>query len=181
MRIGMLCHYYPPHPGGIEIVVWNLARALASRHEVSIVTSAIGADAGTSVEDDITVVRTPAYNPTERFGIPYPVPSGRGLGDAIRTLASADVVHAHGALYAGSIHAARLARRDRVPLVVTEHVGFVDYPSRLVNAVESAAWTMVGDRVIAATNGDGVRRPTHVAACPQPTRLRSASCSHPRG
>ena len=152
MRIGMLCHYYPPHPGGIEIVVWNLARALSSRHEVSIVTSAIGADAGTSVEDDITVVRTPAYNPTERFGIPYPVPSGRGLGDAIRALGSADVVHAHGALYAGSIHAARLARRDHVPLVVTEHVGFVDYPSRLVNAVESAAWTMVGDRVVSATN-----------------------------
>ena len=72
----------------------------------------------------------------------------RGLGDAIRALASADVVHAHGALYAGSIHAARLARRDRVPLVVTEHVGFVDYRSRLVNAVESAAWAMVGDRVI---------------------------------
>ena len=148
----MLRHYYPPHPGGIEIVVWNLARALASRHEVTIVTSAIGSTTGTSVEDDITVVRTPAFNPTEWFGIPYPVPAGSGLRSAIQALASADVVHAHGALYAGSIHAARLARGRRVPLVVTEHVGFVQYPSRLVNAVEAAAWSMVGDRVISSTS-----------------------------
>jgi len=148
----MLCHYYPPHPGGIEIVVWNLARALASRHEVTIVTSAIGGVEGTSVEDDITVVRTRSYNPTERFGIPYPVPSGPGLANAVRALSVADVVHAHGALYAGSIHAAKLARRHGVPLVLTEHVGFVHYPSRLVNAIEAAAWSMVGDRVIASTS-----------------------------
>jgi D-inositol-3-phosphate glycosyltransferase len=152
MHIGMLCHYYPPHPGGIEIVVWNLARALGSSHDVTIVTSAIGGEQGTSVEDGITVVRTPAFNPTERFGIPYPVPSGPALGAAVRSLATADVVHAHGALYAGSIHAARLARQERVPLVVTEHVGFVQYPSPLVNIVESAAWKMVGDRVIASTS-----------------------------
>jgi glycosyltransferase involved in cell wall biosynthesis len=148
----MLCHYYPPHPGGIEIVVWNLAHALASAHEVTIVTSAIGGEVGTTVEDGITVVRTPAFNPTERFGIPYPFPSGSGLSNAIDALASADVIHAHGALYSGSINAARLARAGKVPLVVTEHVGFVQYPSRLVNAVESAAWKMVGDRVIASTN-----------------------------
>ena len=152
MRIGMLCHYYPPHPGGIEIVVWNLARGLAKRHEVTIVTSAIGGMEGTSVEDGLTILRTPAFNPTERFGIPYPIPSGRGLSAAVRSLASVDVVHAHGALYAGSIHAARLARQHGVPLVVTEHVGFVQYPSRIVNAVEAAAWGTIGDRVIASTS-----------------------------
>jgi D-inositol-3-phosphate glycosyltransferase len=157
MRIGMLCHYYPPHAGGIEIVVWNLARSLSARHEVTIVTSAIGGVdsatvVGTSVEDGITIVRTPAYNVTERFGIPYPVPAGGGLSAAVRSLASADVVHAHGALYAGSMHAASLARRNDVPLVVTEHVGFVEYRSRIVNAVESVAWGTVGDRVIGATS-----------------------------
>jgi D-inositol-3-phosphate glycosyltransferase len=152
MRIGMLCHYYPPHAGGVEIVVWNLARSLAHRHEVTIVTSAIGADEGTSVEDGITIVRTPAYNVTERFGIPYPIPAGGGLSAAVKSLASADVVHAHGALYPGSIHAATLARRHDVPLVVTEHVGFVQYPNRIVNAVEAAAWGTVGDRVIGSTS-----------------------------
>jgi len=144
----MLSHYYLPHPGGIEIVVWNLARALAARHEVTIVTSAIGAPEGTSVEDGVTLVRTRAFNGAERFSIPYPMPIGPGLANAVKSLASCDVLHAHGALYAGSLHAAKLARRQNVPLVITEHVGFVQYSSRLVNAVEAAAWSTVGDRVV---------------------------------
>jgi hypothetical protein len=43
------------------------------------------------------------------MGIPYPIPIGGGLRDAMRSLTSADLLHAHGALYATSIHAA--ARR----------------------------------------------------------------------
>jgi glycosyltransferase involved in cell wall biosynthesis len=148
----MLCHYYPPHPGGVEIVVWNLARDLAKRHEVSIVTCSVGSREGTTVEDGITVHRTRALNVTEHFGIPYPIPLGGGLAAAVRSLGNFDVLHAHGALYAGSIHAARLARERRVPLVITEHVGFVQYPSRIVNAVEAAAWSTVGDRVIGASS-----------------------------
>ena len=151
MRIGMLCHYYPPHPGGVEIVVWNLARELARRNEVSIVTCSVGSNAGTTIEDGITVHRTRALNVTEHFGIPYPIPMGRGLATAVKSLASFDVLHAHGALYPGSIYAARLGREYRLPLVLTEHVGFVQYPSRLVNAVESAAWASVGSRVIGAS------------------------------
>jgi D-inositol-3-phosphate glycosyltransferase len=148
----MLCHYYLPHPGGVEIVVWNLARDLARRHEVSIVTCSAGSTEGTVVEDGITVHRTRALNVAERFGIPYPIPLGGGLSAAVRSLGSFDVLHAHGALYAGSIHAARLARERGVPLVITEHVGFVQYPSRLVNAVEAAAWSSVGDRVVGASS-----------------------------
>ena len=153
MRIGMLSHYYLPHPGGIEIVVWNLARVLATRHEVTIVTSAIGAAEGTTVEDGVTLVRTPALNVAERFSsVPYPIPVGRGLGNAVKALASCDVLHAHGALYAGSMYAARLARRQGVPLVLTEHVGFVQYSSRIVNAVEAAAWATIGDRVVGSAH-----------------------------
>ena len=148
----MLCHYYPPHMGGVEFVVWNVARCLAARHEVTIVTSAIGSEVGTSVDDGITIVRTAAHNLTERFGIPYPVPAGNGLARAVQELASVDVMHAHGALYPGSIHASRVARKHDVPLVLTEHVGFVQYPSRIVNAVEAAAWSTIGDRVVAATS-----------------------------
>lgn len=151
MRIGILCHYYPPHPGGVEIVVWNLARELARRNDVSVVTCSVGSKPGTTVEDGITVHRTPALNVTERFGIPYPIPMGTGLSTAVRSLASFDVLHAHGALYPGTIHAARVARQHGVPLVLTEHVGFVSYPSRLVNAVEAAAWSSIGSRVVGAS------------------------------
>jgi glycosyltransferase involved in cell wall biosynthesis len=152
MRIGMLCHNYPPHPGGLEVMVRNLASGLAKRHDVTLVTSAFDGAEGKTVEDGMTVHRVPAFHATERVGIPYPIPMGSALGAALRALTSVDLLHAHGALYATSMHAARLARRRTVPLVVTEHVGFVDYPSWMVNAVEAVAWSTIGDRVMTTTS-----------------------------
>jgi glycosyltransferase involved in cell wall biosynthesis len=148
----MLCHNYRPHPGGVEVMVHNLASRLALRHEVTIVTSAFDGAEGESLEDGMIVHRVPAFHATERMGIPYPVPMGRGLGAALESLASADVLHAHGALYVTSIRAARIAKRRNVPLILTEHVGFVEYGNALVNAVEAVAWSTIGDRVVARTS-----------------------------
>jgi glycosyltransferase involved in cell wall biosynthesis len=133
-------------------MVRNLARGLARRHEVTLVTSAFDGARGMSEEDGFVVHRVPALHGTERVGIPYPIPIGRAFGAAMQSLASVDLLHAHGALYATSIRAARLARARRVPFVVTEHVGFVEYSSRMVNAVESVAWAAVGDHVMRTTS-----------------------------
>lgn len=152
MRIGMLCHNYPPHPGGLEVMVRNLARGLALRHEVTLVTSAFDGAEGRSEEDGFVVHRIPAVHATEGMGIPYPIPTGRGVSAALDALTSADVLHAHGALYPTTIQAARLAKRHSVPFVVTEHVGFVEYDSRVVNAVEAAAWATIGDWVMRTTS-----------------------------
>src|SRR5689334_11878054 len=100
MRIGMLCHNYPPHPGGLEVMVRNLSSGLARRHEVTLVTSAFADAEGRTVEDGMVVFRVPAFHATERIGIPYPVPVGSTLSAGLRALTSVDLLHAHGALYA---------------------------------------------------------------------------------
>ena len=100
----------------------------------------------------MVVFRVPAFHATERMGIPYPIPAGSTLRAALRSLTSVDVLHAHGALYATSIHAARLSKRRAVPFVITEHVGFVEYGNPIVNAVEAVAWSTIGDRIVAAAN-----------------------------
>jgi glycosyltransferase involved in cell wall biosynthesis len=148
MRIGMLCHNYPPHPGGLEVMVQNLASGLAKRHEVTLVTSAFDGAEGRTTEDGMVVHRVPAFHATERVGIPYPIPAGAALSSALEDLARVDLLHAHGALYPTSIHAARLSRRRAVPFVVTEHVGFVKYSNPMVNAVEAVAWSAIGDRIV---------------------------------
>jgi D-inositol-3-phosphate glycosyltransferase len=152
MRIGMLCHNYPPHPGGLEVMVRNLASGLAKRHDVTLVTTAFDGAEGKSVEDGMIVWRIPAFHGTERMGIPYPIPMGSVLGAALRALTSVDLLHAHGALYPTSVHAARLAKRRTVPFVVTEHVGFVQHGNPMVNAVEAVAWSAIGDRVMTTSN-----------------------------
>lgn len=96
----------------------------------------------------MTVHRLSAAHVTERFGVPYPVPMGPGLRSALRDVQGADVVHAHGALYAQSMLAHAVAHRARTPFVLTEHVGFVGYESGLVNAVQRAAWRAIGDPMV---------------------------------
>jgi glycosyltransferase involved in cell wall biosynthesis len=143
-RVAMFVSNYLPHPGGLEVMVWNLARGLARRHDVVVVTSAYGGKRGVSHEDGMTVHRLPATHLTERLGVPYPVPIGPGLRAAWHDVASATIVHAHGALYAQSVMARGVARRLDVPFVLTEHVGFVTYSSGALNAIQRAAWSTIG-------------------------------------
>lgn len=148
----MLCHNYPPHPGGLEVMVRMLGFHLARRgHRVTLVTSAWQEAVGRSEEDGLAVHRLPAVHASEPRGVPWPLPTGRGLAAAVREVGGADLFHAHGALYATSLLAERLARRGGRPLVLTEHVGFVQYKSPLVNAVQAAAWATVGNHLIAHT------------------------------
>ena len=150
LTIAMFSHNYVPHPGGLEVVVQNLVRGLAGRgHRVVLVTSDWEGTAGVSHEDGLIVHRLPAIHWTEARGGPSPVPRGPGLAAAMRAVRDADVVHAHGALYAQTLLAARAARRAGAPLVLTEHVGFVEYRAAAVNAIERAAWWAIGDRMLA--------------------------------
>lgn len=148
MRIALVCHNCVPHPGGLEVMVQNLARGLARAHEVVLVGSAWGEARGESREGNLVVHRPPALHLTERFGVPYPVPLGPGVPAALRAVASADVIHAHGALYASSILAAWTSARIGKPLVLTEHVGFVTYRRAMINSVQRAAWRAIGDRIV---------------------------------
>ena len=145
MKVAMFAHNYRPHPGGLEVMVWNLARGLAREHEVVLVTSAYAGASGISHEDGMEVHRLPATHLTERMDVPYPVPLGPGLRRALAAVANADVVHAHGALYAQTLIARALAKRIGAPLVLTEHVGWVEYASPVLNSVQRAAWSLIGN------------------------------------
>jgi glycosyltransferase involved in cell wall biosynthesis len=140
----MFASAHPPHPGGLEVMVWNLTRGLARRHAVVLVTAAYGSARGVSTEHGVNIHRLPTVHVTERFGVPYPMPTGPGVRAALLAAGAADVVHAHGALYAQTVLARRVAARARVPQVLTEHVGFVPYRSRALNAVQRTAWSTLG-------------------------------------
>lgn len=147
MRIGVASHNYPPHPGGLETVAHGLTRGLARRHEVTVVSTAWQGRRGVSTEDGATVHRLPAWHGAESRGVPYAMPLGPGVLRAHAALRSCNVLHAHGSLYATTL-LALLARRRGVPLIITEHVGFVPYRSRTLNAVQRLAWVLIGGPVV---------------------------------
>ena len=148
MHIAIVSHYCLPHVGGVEMVVEALASRLAPRHRVTHVSSAWGGLAGVTRDGARSTWRLPALHLTERFGVPYPVPLGPHVRAAMAEVASADIVHVHGALYAQTAYARRAARHARRAMVLTEHVGFVPYASAVLELVQRAGWRALGDRVL---------------------------------
>ncbi len=144
VRIAYVTHYQLPHLGGVELIVHQIATAMAERgHDVTVVSSAAGAGAGTPPAP-YRAVRIPAVNVLEdRLGVPVPV-YGPALIRRLRAVvARADVVHAHGWLQLSTAAAFALAR-GRSLRVLTEHVGHVPYPNPAVDAVERLAVATVG-------------------------------------
>lgn len=172
MRVLLTSHYWTPHIGGIERVVWHEAEELRRLgHEVVVVTSAV--DAAGDAPDGAEIIPIPAANGQERrLGVPYPIFAPTLVGELRRRIRGCDVVHAHGLLYQPSLVSAAFAQHYGVPLVVTEHVGTVPYPSFVLSRIQSAAFGTVGrfvarraaavlvlnDRVRTEVDGLGARR-----------------------
>ena len=149
LRVLLVCHYYPPHVGGIENVVHDEAVRLAELgHEVTVLTSGDHTGTVDEVDEDgnrVRVVRIAAWNAIERrTGVPFPVLSPRLLPSVLRWARWADVVHAHDCFYFTSWAAGLASVIARVPLVLTQHVAMVDHPSGVVTAVQKFVYGTIG-------------------------------------
>jgi D-inositol-3-phosphate glycosyltransferase len=146
-RALLVAHNYPPHIGGLEIVVWQQAQSMAeSGYHVTVLTSRYGrplpdADAHTQLE----VVRVPCSRVLERlFSIVFPLFSPRLVFELWRQVKRADVVHIHDVFYMSSWAAAVLAVLARRPILLTQHVAMVEHSSKLVMAVQSLVYGTIG-------------------------------------
>lgn len=135
------------------MIVREVSERLASRHDVIVVSAAVGQTTGVERRGRLTIYRLPSIRPIEVFGVPYTIPTGPHLGAARAAVASCDVIHVHGSLYAQSMLGAMLARTRRVPLIITEHVGWVPYPSAVLRLVQRIAWRTVGRAVLSRAAG----------------------------
>ena len=149
MRVGVVAHYYPPHVGGLETVARRVAGELTSRgFRVEVLTSAVDAPPGVVSEDGVRVRRLRVVNLLERHGVPFPVFGPALLTRAWQLVRRCDVVQVHDMLYLSSWVVAALCRLTRTPYVVTQHVGLVDHPSRVVRLVQRLVWSGVGGLVL---------------------------------
>jgi glycosyltransferase involved in cell wall biosynthesis len=144
LRILLVCHYYPPHVGGIENVVHDEAvRLTALGHEVVVLTS--GERTSVTDEDGVRVARIASWNGAEeRAGVPYPLPAPGLMRHALRWAGWADVVHIHDCFYLTSWAAGLAAAVRRVPFVLTQHVAMVEHPSGVVRAAQKTVYGTVG-------------------------------------
>lgn len=122
MRVTMLNKYYPPHLGGIEYHMRDLAEQLATMgHDVDALVSNESSETVSERINDVGVTRlarTVAYSST---------PIAPGMSRAIRALESApsapDVLHLHFPYPWGEV--SWLRARTSIPTVMTYHSDIV--------------------------------------------------------
>ena len=154
IRVLLVSANYRPSVGGIERYVEILAHGLAERgHAVTV--AACRTDGGAPREQDgaVEIVRLPATDVLHSgLGVPYPLPEPISATRTLRALVSrVDVVNPQDALYATSPLTLALARRAKVPSVLTQHVAFVPQRHRALDVAEHAAIATVGRSARLAT------------------------------
>jgi len=183
MRI-LFCNYeYPPLGGGGGVVMAALARHLAKRHEVTVLTSRAGDLPSESVEDGVRVLRVPVFFRRQLAVANFPsmfayLPSGFLRALAVRRRMRFDVINTHFVVPTGPLGHA-LARVLGIPNVLSVHGGDLFDPSKkssphrhapmraAVRALLNAADAVVGqsqDTVRHVETLYGVRR--HVELIP---------------
>jgi glycosyltransferase involved in cell wall biosynthesis len=143
----LVVHHYPPHVGGMEEVAAAQATSLVARgHDVTVFTCAhAGVRAGVSEQAGVRVRRLGAINTMERrFGVTFPIVSPHAFRQFWQSISSTTVVHVHDAVYLSSQLAVLAAVLRRRPFYLTQHVAFVEHPSRLVMAVQRTLCATVG-------------------------------------
>ena len=111
MRVVHVARYFHPHRGGTEQVIASLARELAAEGVESTVVVSDLDRSGTGPTPEVPVVEVPVVGPAR-----FPIPRGR-LGEVVRILRGADIVHLHDVRFL--FEATALVRRG--PVVVTTH------------------------------------------------------------
>lgn len=149
MHVVVASHYYPPHVGGIEVVAQAQVEALRARgHAVTVLTSDSldgGGRAASSSSPGLTVKRLRTNDAFQRrVGIPFPLPGPRFLLAAWRAVRQADIVHIHDVFYLAGQLTALCALVLRRPLFLTQHVGLVDSPVRLVRVAQRLCYVTIG-------------------------------------
>lgn len=152
----------PPHMGGIELVADSLYRAyLAAGFETRWLAAR---DPETAPAREEGRIRVSCWNGLEqKLGVPWPVFGLEGSQELRKLVQWADVLHVHDSLYEGSALTALLARRVRKPLILSQHIGFVNYRSAFLNGVERLANQTLGRAVL--------RSATRVVFCTTAAKL----------
>ncbi len=113
--------WYPsPEDPVAGVFVRDQARAVAQRHEVTVLAPPSAAAPSVALEEGVRVLRLPAARSAGRLAV---LEQLRAIGAAVARLRREgrppDVVHAH--VFSSGLLAVLVARRRRLPVVVSEH------------------------------------------------------------
>jgi glycosyltransferase involved in cell wall biosynthesis len=150
MKICIIAHYFLPHVGGIEIVVYNQAKELAKRgHEVVIISSRTGKEPKEELMDGFKIKRVKIVNIFEKkWGIPYPVFFPKIYRIIKKEVKNADVVYVHDVFYLSSFVGSVYAEKYKKPLILMQHIKKVNDRRKIVNIVQDLVYKTYSQKIL---------------------------------
>jgi glycosyltransferase involved in cell wall biosynthesis len=177
-RLLLVTHYFPAHQGGVEIVAGELASRLTSSFELHWLAANCDpapSPAGARAKGQA------AWNGLERFGLPWPIWGWRGWRTLYQAVGEADIIHLHDFIYPANIAAFCLARLRSKPVVITQHIGDIDYRNPVLKAVLKAVNRSLGRLILGRASQVIFISPRVKALFQRFTDFRSAPAYWPNG
>ena len=150
MRILALSNYYPEHVGGIESLTATLVAGFRRNgHQVRWMAGDLRNRPHHGDSDDVPVR---VWNAIERLGFPYPIQGPAAVSRINEQVAWSEVVHMHDCLYALNVATFLAARRQRRPVLMTQHIAKVPYTNPLIRGLQSLAYASLGKAVLSSVD-----------------------------
>ncbi|MCA9397278.1 glycosyltransferase [candidate division WWE3 bacterium] len=141
--VKVVSYAHPFTGSGLGNVAQKQAEYLATNgYHVSLVSSNYPKSKSVFLLNNVQHVKIPALHFLMRFHVPVPIPFITPT--LIRLIKSADIVHIHDVLYPMSFLSVLLAKLFRKPIVLTQHVPFVEYPQLVLNGIQRIALATMG-------------------------------------
>jgi glycosyltransferase involved in cell wall biosynthesis len=132
--------------GGIESLAATLVAGYRrDGHQVRWMAGDIRDRPHHGAPDDVPVR---VWNAVERLGFPYPVQAPAAMSRINEQVAWSEVVHMHDCLYALNVTTFLAARRQRRPVLLTQHIAKVPYTNPLIRGLQSVAYASLGKAML---------------------------------
>lgn len=177
-RILLLTHYYPAHRGGIEIVAGQLARRLGKHFSIRW----LAADCDPLPEiPNVRCEPKPTWNQLEARGFPWPFWHWGGWKQLKMAIDECDLLHIHDFIYPAHLFSLYWAKHRGKPVVLTQHIGDIDYPNLLPRQILRFINRTVGRWMMRAADQVIFISPRVKAAFETFSRFGKPACYWPNG
>ncbi|CAH0348134.1 glycosyltransferase [Aquabacterium sp. CECT 9606] len=131
----MVSAFFPAHGGGIEVVAGKLVDGLSqSGLTIQWMAGGYPAEFPGDFAEGVEVDQAASIDFLEkRLGMPLPIWSAGSVWRLWKRMRRADLVHVHDFLYMPSLMAMVFAAMQGKPLVLTQHIGAINFKSPLAS------------------------------------------------
>ncbi|MGI0480878.1 glycosyltransferase family 4 protein [Geminocystis sp. CENA526] len=128
MKILVVTHYFPAHRGGVEIVAGELISQWCNQGlEVTWIAS--NNDPSPQLNNNLQCISIESNNIIEKkLGFAYPLWNiFKVYRQLWRQIKQVDIIHIHEYIYLGNILAFYIAKQQKKPIIITQHIGFIPF------------------------------------------------------